>query len=54
MTVRFVPATPPNVTLVAPVKDEPVTVTEVPPLVEPDDGDTPETTGRGAAKAWDA
>lgn len=34
-----VPATPPNDTPVVPVKTVPVSVTEVPPLVEPLDGD---------------
>lgn len=35
-----VPAAPPNVTADVPVKLVPVIVTEVPPLVEPDEGAT--------------
>ncbi len=44
-TLRLEPATPSNVTLVAPVNAEPVNVTVVPPDVEPDAGDTFDTTG---------
>ncbi len=44
-TANAVPATPSNVTLVAPVNAEPVNVTVVPPDVGPDEGDTFDTTG---------
>ena len=40
-SVREVAATPPNVTEVAPVKDVPVIVTLVPPVVLPNDGEMP-------------
>jgi hypothetical protein len=43
-------ATPPKVTAVAPVKPDPVTVTDVPPAAEPAAGETPVTVGTmGAA-----
>ena len=40
-SVREVAATPPNVTEVAPVKDVPVIVILVPPVVLPNDGEMP-------------
>ncbi len=46
-TTRPVPATVPNFTAVAPVKPVPVTVTVVPPAVEPEVGLTPVTVGTG-------
>ena len=48
-TDSAVPATPSNVTLVAPVKPLPVNVTTIPPAVEPDYKDTPVTTGISVA-----
>ncbi len=47
-TVVPVPATPPNVTRLAPVRFEPVTVTVVPPAVGPDAGDSERTAGDDA------
>ncbi|MEN9668681.1 MAG: hypothetical protein RLZZ386_588, partial [Planctomycetota bacterium] len=44
-TTTLVAATPPTVTLVAPVKLVPVIVIAVPPAVEPDVGETDETVG---------
>jgi hypothetical protein len=46
-TFTLVAATPPTVTLVAPVKSVPVMVIAVPPRVVPDDGLTPEIVGAG-------
>ncbi len=40
-------AVAPNLTALAPVKFVPVTVTEVPPVLTPDSGLTPVTTGVG-------
>jgi hypothetical protein len=45
LTERLVPATPSNVTAVAPVNAVPVSATVAPPAVEPDDGDTVVITG---------
>jgi len=45
-TCTEVPPVESNVTAVAPVKSEPVTVTVVPPAVLPVDGETPVTLGR--------
>ena len=51
-TASDVPTTPPKVTLVAPVKPEPVTVTRAPPDVELPAGVRPVTAGGpGAAPA---
>ena len=44
-TITPVAAVVPNLTLVAPVKPVPVTVTEVPPLVGPPEGFTALTVG---------
>ena len=44
-TFTLVAATPPTVTLVAPVRFVPVIVIAVPPRVVPDDGLTPEIVG---------
>ena len=49
LTTRPVPAVVPNLTTVAPVKPVPVTVTEVPPAVDPVLGLTPVTVGSGGA-----
>ena len=49
LTTRPVPATVPNFTTVAPVKPVPVTVTVVPPAVDPEEGPTPVTAGTGGA-----
>ncbi len=46
-TTTLVPATVPNFTEVTPVKLVPLTVTEVPPAVDPDVGLTPVTVGAG-------
>jgi hypothetical protein len=43
--VKLAAATAPNLTAVAPVKRLPLMATVVPPLVGPDVGDTPVTTG---------
>jgi hypothetical protein len=45
LTLNEVAATEPNLTAVAPVKPVPVTVTEVPPAVGPEDGLTEVTVG---------
>ena len=45
VTLNEVAAVDPNLTAVAPVKPLPVTVTEVPPLVGPDEGATAVTVG---------
>ena len=47
VTLNDVAATEPNLTAVAPVKLVPVTVSEVPPAVEPEDGLTFVTVGAG-------
>lgn len=47
-TLTDVPATPPNVTRVAPDRPEPVTVTRAPPATGPDIGDAPDTIGATA------
>ncbi len=47
-TVRFVAASPPKVTAVAPMKPVPVMVTEVPPAMVPEAGLTAVTAGTGA------
>ena len=47
-TVKLVAATPPKVTLVAPVKPVPVMVTVVPPAFGPEVGLTPVTAGLAA------
>jgi hypothetical protein len=47
VTLNDVAGTEPNLTPVAPVKVVPVTVTEVPPAVEPVLGLTEETVGAG-------
>jgi hypothetical protein len=47
-TLNDTAAIEPNLTAVAPLKPLPVTVTEVPPAVEPEDGLTEETVGEGA------
>jgi len=44
-TVNRVAATDPNTTFVAPVKPDPEIVTDVPPRLEPLDGDRPVITG---------
>src|SRR5439155_25949853 len=44
-TTTFVPAAAPKCTEVAPVNPHPVRVTEVPPAVEPKEGETPSTAG---------
>ena len=44
-TLKEVAAVEPNLTAVAPVRFVPVTVTEVPPAVEPEGGLTEVTTG---------
>ena len=44
-TTTLVAATPPTVTLVAPVRFVPVIVIEVPPVLEPEVGDTDVTVG---------
>jgi hypothetical protein len=49
VTLNDVAASEPNLTAVAPVKVVPVTVTEVPPAVEPVLGLTEETVGAGGA-----
>ena len=46
-TITLVAATPPTVTLLAPVNSVPVMVIAVPPRVVPDDGLTPEIVGVG-------
>jgi hypothetical protein len=46
LTVYDVAGVPPKFTALAPVNPVPVTVTTVPPPVDPDDGDTPVTEGR--------
>ena len=48
-TVTFVAAAPPKVTLVAPVKSVPVSVTLVPPRVTPLTGEIPVIVGGGGA-----
>ena len=48
VTLNGTAAIEPNLTAVAPVKFVPVTVTEVPPAVEPVFGLTEETVGEGA------
>ena len=48
-TAKLVAATPPNFTAVAPLKPEPVIVTDVPPAAAPFEGDTAVTVG---ADAW--
>ncbi len=48
-TTTLVPATVPNFTAVTPVKLVPLTVTEVPPAVDPEVGLTPVTVGAGGA-----
>ena len=45
-TENAVAAVPPKDTPVAPVRWVPVIVTTVPPAVEPDEGETPDTVGR--------
>jgi hypothetical protein len=45
LTVKLPAATAPKLTAVAPVKRLPLMATVVPPLVGPDAGDTPVTTG---------
>lgn len=47
ITIRSVADFPPNRTSVAPENPDPVTVTTVPPAVEPDDGEIPVSSGRG-------
>ncbi len=54
LTTRPVPATVPNFTTVAPVKPVPVTVTVVPPAVEPEVGLTPVTVGTGGGAPAEA
>jgi hypothetical protein len=54
-TSSDVPAWVPKSTAVANVKPDPVTVTEVPPKIEPELGLTPVTTGSGATTVnWSA
>jgi hypothetical protein len=48
-TVNVVAAIPPNFTAIAPVKAVPVIVTKLPPVVNPDGGETPVTTGIAGA-----
>jgi hypothetical protein len=48
-TVKLLAATAPNNTVVTPVNPVPVMVTDVPPAVGPDEGDTPVTAGTGVA-----
>ncbi len=50
-TVTLVAGIPPKSTPVTPVKFDPDTVTEVPPVDTPADGEIDETTG-SAAGAW--
>jgi hypothetical protein len=50
-TLKEVAAVEPNLTAVAPVRFVPVTVTEVPPAVEPEGGLTEVTTGALVALA---
>jgi hypothetical protein len=50
-TVKLAAGTPPNVTLVAPVKPDPLIVTEVPPAVGPNVGFTAEAVGGTATNA---
>ncbi len=45
LTVKLLALVEPNLTAVAPVKPVPVTVTLVPPLVLPEDGEMPVTVG---------
>jgi hypothetical protein len=47
-TTTLVAATPPTVTLDAPVRFVPVIVIAVPPNVDPDVGETEDTVGAGA------
>jgi hypothetical protein len=47
-TLTFVAAAPPNVTVAPDTKLVPMMVTEVPPLVVPEFGETPVTVGAGA------
>ncbi len=54
VTERLVPSDPSKVTLVAPVKCVPVIVTEVPPSVEPLEGDTSAIAGAGVTYVNDA
>ena len=54
LTTRPVPATVPNFTTVAPVKPVPVTVTVVPPAVDPEEGPTPVTVGTGGGAPAEA
>jgi hypothetical protein len=44
-TVTLLAANEPNNTLLAPANPDPVIVTDVPPPIGPEDGDTPVTTG---------
>jgi hypothetical protein len=53
-TVTPVAATPPKATAVAPVKPDPVIVTDVPPATGPAAGDTPATTGTAVTVAGSA
>ena len=48
---KLVTGEPPIVTPVAPVKSNPVNVTDVPPAVVPELGDTPLTEGGAVARA---
>jgi hypothetical protein len=48
VTVKVLAAEVPNFTIVAPVNPEPVMVTNVPPLTEPDVGEIPVTAGIAA------
>ncbi len=45
---------PPKATLTSPVKFVPVTVTDVPPIQEPEAGLTPVTVGAATAVNWSA
>ena len=47
LTVKLVAAVPPKVTAVAPVKPEPVIVTDVPPVAGPLAGETESIVGGG-------
>jgi len=47
-TVKLFAATDPNTTFVTPVNPDPVIVTEVPPAVGPDEGESPVTAGAAA------
>src|ERR1700676_3839593 len=54
LTTRPVPAVVPNFTTVAPVKPVPVTVTLVPPAVDPVLGETLVTVGTGGGAPFEA